>query len=78
MRKKPRLEVVEVTSELILIKDLGPWDTHPTITNAVEDVVAVIGPLLDGRRLEYIDSEGKRDQILVRDGKFWGFALSVD
>jgi len=30
-----------------------------------------------GWRLEYIDSEGQRDQLLVYNGEFAGFALAV-
>lgn len=33
-----------------------------------------VAPILEGRRLEYIDSEGDREQILVKDGNFAGFA----
>jgi len=32
---------------------------------------------LRGRRLEYYDSDGHRDQLLVKDGQFAGFA-SID
>ena len=72
--RKPRFEIVEQTSDYVLIRDIGRWDLNPTITNAAEDVVAELAPMLEGRRLEYYDSEGRRDQLLVRDGKFVGFA----
>jgi hypothetical protein len=36
--------------------------------------VEELAPILNGRRLEYIDSDGRRDQLLVKDGKFAGFA----
>lgn len=67
-------EIIEDTEDYILIKDLGPWDQYMTITNAAEEVVAELAPTLAGRRLEYIDSEGRRDQLLVRNGRFVGFA----
>lgn len=70
----PRFKVVEETNECVLILDLGPWDQHRTITNGAEAVVLAMAPSLAGRRLEYIDSEGQRDQLLVRDGRFAGFA----
>ena len=63
--------------EPLVIQDVGPWDKYPTITNDVEWVVAQLigdGQLPAGRRLIYIDSEGYRDEILIENGKFAGFA----
>jgi len=72
--RDPSFEVVEQTGHCVLLRDCGPWETHPTITNAAERVVEIVAPMLRGRRLEYIDSEGRRDQLLVKDGRFAGFA----
>lgn len=72
--KTPRYKIVEQTPDYVLIRDTGPWDEHPTVTNGAEDVVAELASMLAGRRLEYIDSLGNRDQLLVRDGQFDGFA----
>lgn len=69
-------EVLQQNDEMVLLEDLGPWDKYMTITNGAEEVVASVAPQLGCRRLEYIDSEGNRDQILVRDGKFAGFKLA--
>lgn len=66
--------VVRQNDEMVLLKDVGPWDRYMTITNGAEEVVASVARWLGCRRLEYIDSDGKRNQILVRDGKFAGFA----
>lgn len=77
MNSTPRFELVEETNECVLIRDLGPWDQHMTITNGAEAVVLAMAPSLAGRRLEYIDSEGQRDQLLVKNGKFAGFAPAV-
>lgn len=71
---KVNFEIIRQDDEMVLLKDLGPWDKYMTITNGAEEVVASVAPWLGHRRLEYIDSEGNRDQILVRDGKFAGFA----
>lgn len=59
--------------EYLLIVDKGPWDKFSTITNAVEFVVEELAERLGNRRLEYIDSLGMRDEILVRNGKFLAF-----
>jgi len=67
-------EIIEATDDFILIRDLGPHDQYPTVTNAAEQVVAALAPLLRGRRLEYFDSEGERAQLLVVEGRFAGFA----
>lgn len=72
--KTPRYKIIEQTKDYVLIRDIGPWDAHPSVTNGAEDVVAELAPILAGRRLEYFDSEGVRDQLLVKDGQFAGFA----
>jgi hypothetical protein len=71
--KTPRFEILEETDEYVLLRDLGPWDEYPTITNRAEEVVELLAPMLRGRRLEYIDSSGDRDQIIVINGEFRGF-----
>lgn len=48
-----------------------------SVTNDAEAVVEELhsrGMLPTGRRLEHFDSEGHRDQLLVLDGVFAGFA----
>lgn len=74
MNRNPNFEIVESGADCLLIRDIGPWETYFTITNRPEQVVAACAPFLRGRRLEYLDSEGKRDQLLVVDGKFAGYA----
>lgn len=72
--KTPNYRVIEITKDLVLLQDIGPWDLYPSITNGVEKVVELVFPLLQGRRLEYIDSEGERDEIVVTpDGEFQEF-----
>lgn len=73
MLRNPNIEVIEETDDLILLRDVGPWDEHLTITNGAEVVVEVMASMLDGRRLEYIDSMGERTRLLVEDGRFAGF-----
>lgn len=63
--------------EPLVIKDVGPWDKYMTVTNAAEETVAELigdGHLPEGRRLFYYDSEGQLDELLIKDGKFAGFA----
>jgi len=60
-----------------VIRDLGPWNEHLTVTNDVEWVVKQLfatHALLAGQRLFYYDSDGRLDEILVKDGKFVAFA----
>lgn len=73
MSKPPKFEIVEAREDFVLLRDLGPWDEHQTITNGAEAVVEAVLPMLNGRRLEYIDSYGERTQIVIKDGKFAGF-----
>lgn len=57
----------------LVIRDLGPWDRHPTVTNDAESVVRELEPILSGRRLFYYDSTGQLDELVIRDGHFAGF-----
>lgn len=60
----------------LVIRDVGPWDKFMTVTNAAEEVVQELvaaGELPEGRRLLYWDSEGKKDELLVKNGQFAGF-----
>lgn len=67
-------EMVRSDAASIVIRDVGPWDRHPTVTNDAEHVVSELRATLNGRRLLYFDSGGRLDEILVRDGRFAGFA----
>lgn len=75
--KTPNYMQVDVTDERILIRDTGPHDEYPTITNNPEAVVAemtvAFGEDLGGRELHYIDSDGCTDQLIVEAGRFAGF-----
>lgn len=68
-----RCTIIETTDEHVLMLDVGPWDKYATMTNAAEDVAEGMAEYLEGRKLVYIDTEGRMDQILVKDGKFAGF-----
>ena len=76
--RMPNYEIVEETEEWMLLRDLGPWDQFPTITNAAEEVVERLDPALHGRRLYYYDSEGERTELRVENGRFAGFAFAGD
>lgn len=73
MERKANFELVEHDNRRVLIRDVGPWDRYLTVTNAAEQVVAELAPMLNGRRLEYIDSLGDTAVILIKDGQFAGF-----
>ena len=70
---KPNYWIVKDEADCLLIIDMGPWDVHRTVTNGAEEVVAELLPMLGGRRLEYIDSDGYLAEIKIKDGKFDGF-----
>lgn len=74
MMNKAKFVIVEETDTYMLIRDIGPWDVHPSITNSAKDVVAQLQPRLNGRRLFYYDSLGDRDELVIRDDRFVGFA----
>lgn len=74
MSRSARFGIVCVTDKAMYIKDYGPWDEHPTITNDAENVVKLVYRQLEGRRLLYFDSEGELAELKIKDGKFSGFA----
>lgn len=69
-------DIVEDNDDVLCIADVG-HETHTSVTNDAEAVVELLVPRLAGRRLEYYDSAGRRDQLVVKDGKFAGFAPAV-
>ena len=67
-------EFVDFNSEYVVIRDLGPWSNFMTVTNDAEAVVREIWPMLEGRLLYYIDSEGDIGELRVgAGGRFDGF-----
>lgn len=72
-----RFDIIKETEEYVLIQDLGPWNIYFTVTNDAEQVVKRLASHLAGRRLLYIDSDGETDELVVRDGKFVGFAPGI-
>ncbi len=55
----------DVAGSPLVIRDVGPWHEHPTVTNDIEGVVRRLtaeGRLPRGRRLFYIDSDGQMDE----------------
>lgn len=49
-------------------------DGDKSITNDVDAVVQQLAPALRGRRLFYIDTTGRVDEIVVMGGRFHAFA----
>jgi hypothetical protein len=74
MNQKANYKIIVDAPGFMIILDIGPWDQYLSVTNAAESVVCELNQQLAGRRLEYIDSDGERSELLVRDGKFAGFA----
>lgn len=63
------------TEQLIMLRDVGPWDQYQTITNAAEEVVEEMVDKLNGRNLFYIDSEGDITEIIIENNKFKDFKI---
>ena len=77
-QSRARWEIVpaDTTAKCLVIRDVGPWDKHPTITNDAEAVVADLfqaGSLRDGVRLMYYDSIGNLDELQIVNGRFVEF-----
>ena len=77
MRSRARWNSYVQEDGSLVLQDIGPWNTCPTITNDVENVVYdlahVLGRLKPGQRLFYYDSEGVLDEIIHEGGKFVRF-----
>ncbi len=74
--EKAHYQTLENTKEHIILQDVGPWDRYMTITNAAESVVEEVEQKygIGTRKLLYYDSEDVLTEILVKDGRFAGFA----
>lgn len=72
-RWQARYHILSATPERIVLQDLGPWDMHPTITNAAEEVLAALQPDR-GQRVFYWDSLGELTELLHEGAAFLGYA----
>ena len=74
MERRANYTIKTDNADRLVLLDIGPHSSFLTITNDAENVVADLAPMLKGRRLFYYDSEGQLDELLVKDGRFAGFA----
>ena len=77
MNREANYIIVGEDQNMLVIRDVGPWDQHPSVTNDAENVVLELAGqnlLQPGRRLLYYDSDGRLDEMLIKDGVFLGFA----
>ena len=76
-KKEPVFAVLERNNKFFVIKDMGPWDVNPSITNGAEETIANLHKLygLGDEKVIYFDSENDLGE-LRHDGKghFRGFA----
>lgn len=68
-----RFRITSFEPDRIVIRDVGPWSKHKTITNDAEGVIKRLDPA-PGQRVFYYDSEGNLDELVHEDGKFVRFA----
>lgn len=74
MARIAKYEVSALNSKYVLLKDLGPWDKYPTITNSAEEVVSeVMVWLMPNQRIFYYDSNGILTELIHKDGMFHSF-----
>ncbi len=73
--KNANYEIIKETPEYVVIKDLGPWDKFPTVTNKAQEVVESLFSTLKGRKLFYYDSNNNCAEIKIKDGEFSGFSF---
>jgi hypothetical protein len=74
--RMPAFVIVRNTPKMdkpIVIRDVGPWDAYPTVTNEIEAVIEKLrsrGLLPADRRLLYYDSEGMLTEAVMEAGAF--------
>lgn len=70
-------EIEKDNDQFVVIRDCGPHDEYPTVTNAAESVVDFLHKNLDrtlsGRRLFYWDSGGDFTELIHHSGKFFDY-----
>jgi hypothetical protein len=78
MGRNANFDILEnIPGSPLIIRDIGPWDKHLSVTNDAEGVVELLvksGFLDNNRRLFCYDSEKELDELVVKDEKFAGFA----
>ncbi len=76
--KTPNYALLAVTDYWVVIRDLGPWEDHSSVTNnpeaVVYDLAHEFGADLGGRRLAYYDSDGNLDELVLENGWFRRFS----
>jgi hypothetical protein len=74
--KNAKFEIVRITRDDVVIRDVGHDHGCLSVTNDVERVVAWLHTYehLGDRRLTYYDSEEVLDEILHENGRFCGFS----
>jgi hypothetical protein len=77
---KANYKVIVDQSDLMVIKDLGPWDQYMTVTNDAENVVKELSEKygLANKTLLYYDSEGLLSELTHDEGEFTGFSPHGD
>jgi len=66
-KRTANYEILESNDDYILLRDLGPWDEYPTITNSVGEVLrSLAGSLIAQKKdklLYYIEDDGECTRI---------------
>lgn len=73
-RRHARFSMLHSDDRSVTIRDEGPWSYHPTVTNDADWVVASLLTIIGKRRLFYVDSDGRLDELLIKASRFAGFA----
>jgi hypothetical protein len=78
MARIANYRVEHQTDGMIYLVDQGPHDKYLTITNAAEEVIAGLAPILRGRRVLYHDTEGVLMELTHDGSKFIGLIEPSD
>lgn len=70
--REARFRIENFEPEQIIIRDLGPWDKHLTVTNDAENVIRRLNPAPKQR--VFYDSMGQLDELVHENHAFVRFA----
>lgn len=70
MNRHANWDVISVNHDekRVVLKDVGPWDSHLTITNDAEYVYEWINRWVPGYEIQYFDSDEELTRLFMKDG----------
>jgi len=75
MKNRSNYRIIYEDEYKIILKDLGPHDIYPTITNDAENVIQDLEHEQKLKLIYYMGSDGIKTRLITNDDKFIGFEI---